>query len=446
MSVEREFSGERAHRVRLRLESDSRDLIQQAYNYRREGDVDDRLSMAQQLADKLARDDSASWHVAMSLHLLAFTLSGQIRPRRLIALLDPPITTLSKRAVHEREMIRFAALLVRTVSMAANKADDYVNAFHSINQAHRLVGLAGKLGGPRDRLTMEALQQVCLQESGQLARNAEVGLLELDRTRRLQLHSDHGDQPARRLNPGLLSRIRLLARASVMASATASRIMADLRSDQERVPPADASAEDEHLAVANWSVTANIMFMRALLLLATVDFAAGKGGDGERKVEMIPGLYWQTVTTKNATFQTSHSMDLTRVALHYSFLADGQTPYRQVKGTKLAKAVPDYLTNPREIDITRCSDELISAGHDAGILDNIAYKSVHRVLQRHSPRHYERWLQSHRTDRVTVTGDVDVQLRLATVGPDLDALDYTSRMVERTRRYTELTPYELGLR
>ncbi|MGH3768654.1 MAG: hypothetical protein ACRDS0_22340 [Pseudonocardiaceae bacterium] len=146
-------------------------------------------------------------------------------------------------------------------------------------------------------------------------------------------------------------------------------------------------------------------------------------------------------------YRTSHRMDLTRVALHYSFLADGQTPYRQVKGTKLAKAVPDYLTGTQErLDIARCSRELINAGHDAGILDNVAYASVHGVLEGHSSGRYERWLQHHRADRVSVTGDVDVQLRLASVGPDLDALDYTSRMVERARRYAEIRPYELGLR
>jgi hypothetical protein len=207
-------------------------------------------------------------------------------------------------------------------------------------------------------------------------------------------------------------------------------------------PPAKASVEDEHLAVANWSVTANIMFMRALLL-ATADFAAGK--DGVRRVDMIPYLYWQTVTTRGATFQTSHSMDLTRVALHYSFLADGRTPYRKVRGATLADAVPEYLTDPQpRLDMLRCSRELIAAGRDAGILDNVAFKTVHNMLQCHSSRNYERWLQCHRTDRVTATGDVDIQLRLASAGPDLDPLDYTSRMVERTRRYAEVPQYELG--
>lgn len=435
---------ERVRGVPVRLEQDPRDLVHQAYAYRSAHyPVEERLGMAEQLADRLARDRSASWHDAMSLHLIAYTLSAQIPPKQLIALLDPPVTALSRRAGSEPEMLRFAALLVRTVSMAANKADEYVAAFYAINRAHQLIRLAYQSGGNRDRRTREALQQVFLQESGQLARNAEVGLLELDRTRRLQLHSDHGDRPARRLNRGLLGRIRLLARASVITSAAASRIMADLRADQDRVLPVTASAEDEHLAVAIWSVTANIMFMRALLLLATADFAAGK--DGTRRVDMIPYLYWQTVTTRGATFQTSHSMDLTRVALHYSFLAAGRTPYRKVKGATLASAVPDYLTDAKPmLDMERCSRELIAAGHNAGILDNVAFKTVHDVLQRHSSQNYEPWLQRHRTDRIAATGDVDVQLRLASTGPDLDALDYTSRMVERTRRYAEVASPGFG--
>jgi len=434
VSSKREPSGERLRGVPVRLAEDRRDLIQQAYDHRgADHGVEERLGMAVQLARRLARDDSAGWDVAMSLHLLAFTLSGQIPPKRLIALLDPPVTALSRRAVREPEMLRFAALLVRTVSMAANKADDYVAAFYSINRAHRLLGPA-EVG--RDRMTMEALQQIYLQESGQLARNAEVGLLELDRTRRIRLH-DHGDRPRRRLNPGVLHQIRVLARASVSAGANASRIMAQLRTDHQGLP-AEASADDDHLAVATWSVTANIMFMRALLLLATADFAAGK--NGERRVDTIPYLYWQTVMTENVKFQTSHSMDLTRVALHYSFLVGGKTPYRRakVKGRKLADAVPEYLTdtNPM-LDITRCSYELIKANHDAGILDNIAFSEVHNILQKHSSQHYEPWLQRHRTDRTGRTGDVDVQLRLASAGPELDALDYTSRMVERTRRYAD---------
>ncbi|MGB8994639.1 MAG: hypothetical protein WCC65_04940 [Pseudonocardiaceae bacterium] len=446
MVAAREGQDQRIRAVPVRLEEDPRDLVHQAYAHRGvDYRVEQRLGMAEQLADRLARDESASWQVAMSLHLIAFNLSAQIPPRQLIALLDLPVTTLSRRAIAEPEMLRFAALLARTVSMAANKADEYIAAFYTINRAHQLIGFAFQSGARRDRRTMEALQQVYLQESGQLARNAEVGLLELDRGRRLALHSDHGDRPARRLDRGLLRRIRVLARASVITSAAASRIMADLRTDQDRELPVVGSAEDEHLAVANWSVTANIMFMRALLLLATTDFAAGK--DGTRRVDMIPYLYWQTVTTRGATFQTSHSMDLTRVALHYSFLADGRTPYRRVKGASLANAVPEYLTDTRlMLDTVRCSQELIGAGHDAGILDNVAFKTVHNVLQRCSSRHYETWLQGHRTDRVTATGDVDAQLRLASAGPELDALDYTSRLVERTRRYAEATPYGLGHR
>ncbi|MGH3942748.1 MAG: hypothetical protein ACRDTG_29825 [Pseudonocardiaceae bacterium] len=437
---------QRVRGVPVRLERDPQCLIQQAYLYRgTKYSVEERLGMAEQLADRLARDESASWHDAMSLHLIAFTLSAQIPPKQLIAMLDPPVTTLSKRAVREPEMLRFAALLVRTVSMAANKADEYVAAFYSINRAHQLIRLAYRPGASHDGLTLEALQQVFLQESGQLARNAEVGLLELDRTTRLQLHSDHGDQPTRRLSRKLLSQIRVLARASVITSAAASRIMVDLRTDQDRQLPANGSAEDEHLAVASWSVTANIMFMRSLLLLATADFAAGK--NGTRRVDMIPGLYWETVTTKGATFQASHSMDLTRVALHYSFLADGRTPYRKVKGAKLASAVPGYLTDTGPLlDMTRCSRELLQSGHNAGILDNIAFTSIHNVLQRYSSLHYEPWLQRHRTDRIARTGDVDVQLRLASAGPELDALDYTSRMVESTRRYAEATPYGFGRR
>lgn len=443
MSAEREPSGERLHGVPVRLEGDRRDLVQQAYDYRgAKHGVEERLGMAAQLARQLAQDDSAGWHVAMSLHLLAFTLSGQIPPRQLIALLDPPVTTLSKRADREPEMLRFAALLVRTVSMAANKADDYVAAFYSINRAHRLLGLA-EVGG--DRMTMEALQQIYLQESGQLARNAEVGLLELDRTRRIELHN-HGDLPRRRLNEGVLHQIRVLARASVSAGAHASRIVARLGTDQQGLP-ATVSADNDHLAVASWAVTANIMFMRALLLLATADFAAGK--NGTRRVEMVPCLYWETVTVENATFQTSHNMDLTRVALHYSFLADGRTPYRKVKvkGRKLANTVPDYLTDTHlMLDKTRCSFELIKAGHNAGILDNIAFSEVHKILQKHSSQHYEPWLRRHRIHRTDRTGDVDVQLRLASAGPELDALDYTARMVERNRRYTEGTPDRLGRR
>jgi hypothetical protein len=231
----REAPDQRIRGVPVRLEQDPRDLVHQAYAYRGAYyPVEERLGMAEQLADRLARDESASWHDAMSLHLIAFTLSAQIPPKQLIALLDPPVTALSRRAIGEPEMLRFAALLVRTVSMAANKADEYVAAFYAINRAHQLIKLTYQPGGNRDRRTMEALQQVFLQESGQLARNAEVGLLELDRTRRLQLHSDHGDRPARRLSRGLLSRIRLLARASVITSAAASRIMADLRADQDR--------------------------------------------------------------------------------------------------------------------------------------------------------------------------------------------------------------------
>lgn len=412
------------------------DLIREAYEYRDARFDHHRLRVAEELARTVALDKSASWHVVMSLHLLAVTLSGQIAPMRTIALLAAPIDTLVNRVVSEgdREMVRFAALLVRTVSMAASKADNYVLAFAQINRAHELIRAAYARDEHPDRLTLEALQQVCLQESGQLARNAEVGLLELNQATRAELQ--RGELPARGLKPEILRRIRVLALASVNAAGTASRITAQLHTPGRELP-AIAAGESESLAVANWVVTANIMFMRAILLLATVESAAG-GNCGDR-LDWVPPLYLQTVTTKGATFQKSHCMDLARVALHYSCMANGATPYRVCKlaGVRLANGVPGYLTDGKPLlDMARCSQELIAGGHDAGILDNIAFSQVHRVLQKRSSQRYEGWLQGHREARQTLidrTGDLDVQLRLAATGPD--ALHYTSRMVERRSRY-----------
>jgi hypothetical protein len=361
--------------------------------------AEERLEMAQWLVTQIINPETSRWEHAHALHLVSVPLAGQIDPRILVGLLDKPIQFLyTERS--DLDSLRFAALLARTDSMAMSKLNLYGQAFYRIKRAYQILNKAHAIkGATTDLILLEAIQQVYLQESGQLARNAEAALTEWD-TRILTKQADHPQEPhppAHKLPDSTQRSIRILAWGSAMAGFDAARLVTSIGKIRER-------EERESLYTPTWIVTAEIMTMRALLLYATM---AGLGRRKYAAVEpwtsMIPAMYRVALTTPGAKLGTSHVMDLIRIGLHYSFLEKGQTPFREVLKAKVqpSPTIPDFMCSSFQyLDLHACSQTLLENNHSAGILDTLAHQHVYDRLQSLSDSRYEQWVCSHRTLRM----------------------------------------------
>ncbi|WP_206492478.1 hypothetical protein [Rhodococcus sp. KRD162] len=425
------------HGMALTLSSDYYDLAHQAYQVRRSSKVR-RQVFADRLVTKLmngAKWDESRVHEAEALHLVSVPLAGEVPPLELVQLLAPPIERLKDMRRENQELWRYSGLLIRTVSMAASKLDRYTAAYHFINQAHGALATSTE---DQDNMTKaEAIQQLLLQECGQLTRNVEAGLVEHDKVRR-KVNWD-GNPPERSLQiEEELVPMRVLARA-----AAESGRQGCLRIERiiERCGlPDEPDPEDRRLAASSWFLTSNIMYLRSLMSAATVELLA-RNQDSTYSTE-AQRVYASIIEWTRTPLQQSHKLDLTRAALHWAFLNDGNHPYLQRPLlVPIRKDVPRYLafSVDGKLDVDKCSAELFAHDHNAGVLDNIAHAQTYQILSERGGvgrLGYLSWLDRRRRmvkSQVT-DDDIEEQVRSSKTTTTV-MLSNAARMVVRSGRY-----------
>lgn len=396
----------------FRTSGNYRDLPHQAYDARAASKAR-RVGLAHALASRLlndnASDSQARLFEAEALHIVSIPLSSEIPPAELTAMLLPCSVRLEQLRHTDPQLGRYSGLIERTVSMAASKLDLYTYAFDRINRAHHALHDA-----PQDRESMtreEVLQQLYLQECGQLARNVEAALIEQDPVLREQLRA--GQPPAKSLwsvsNPRAL---RVVARAGAESGYRACRLLDSIAA--EAGLPSVPNAEERRLATSGWFLTSNIMYLRALLLAATVELGARH--TDTTYLRDVPGLYTRIVEAPLAsahlgtstTPAKSHLLDLTRIALHWSFLNNGAHPYVPSGLARgLRPGIPNHLIKSVDgrLDTTACSQFLAQHSHDAGILDILAHIETYSLFGERGgggSHSYYQWLDNTRSRTVAV--------------------------------------------
>ncbi|WP_280487736.1 hypothetical protein [Nocardia farcinica] len=426
-----------------------RDLPHQAYEARAASKVR-RVGLAHTIASRLLRDEvghaQSRLYEAEALHIVSVPLSSEISPAELIALLIPCTARLKELRRQNPELGRYCGLIERTVSMAASKLDRYTAAFDRINRAHLALSDA-----PQDRQAMtreEALQQLYLQECGQLVRNVEAALIEQDPILRAQLRA--GQPPTKTLRQGSdLRTLRIVARAGAEAGARACRLLDTIAA--EAGLPSHPNPEERRLATASWYLTANIMYIRSLLLAATVELSAGNAYS--QYLRDVPDLYARIIEVppaqhlgSSAAPLKSHVLDLTRIALHWSFLNQGSHPYLP-KGLSfgIRPGVPPHLIHAVDghLDAAACSAFLGEHSHDAGILDILAHVETYRLFNDRGgtgAHGYFRWLENKRPRHASATDDVqaDHDTSRKTQRPTYGLLARSARMILRSGRYRDV--------
>lgn len=412
-----------------------------------DADTGERVHYAEQWAQAIIANEGRLPHQAHALHLVAVPLSSQIKPQELMRILDRPIRMITAQC-SDLESLRFAALLARTSSMAMSKLDSYTEAFYGINRAYALLKKARENpAATRDLVFLEAMQQVYLQESGQLARNAEAALLEWNPSvfARQVAHPEDIHRPERRLTNQTRKSLRVLAWGSTVAAFNAMRLVGTIGRIRQEQP-------QESLYTPTWLMTTENMAMRALLLYTTIVALDGDGAAVEPALSMIPAMYRTTITAVGAVPSTNHIMDLVRVSLHYSFLAEGRTPCRDVARSRVKPlaSIPEFLRRDTgRLDLDACSASLLDNNHTANILDTIAYSGIYDLLQARSgttsrDKTYEPWVRQHRALRLHRTNGENLQLRVAKSAAnqflDINAEAVGKKLSSSSDRHKELLP------
>ena len=432
--------------------SDYQDLPAMAYQARQQT-KEQRERLARRLANTIVIKEGvasqATVFEAEALHIVSTTLAGELPPRDLIELLRIPIVQLRDRRRDAPELGYYCGLLVRTVSMAASKLDNYTGAFHHTNRAHRAYSHAP--GGTRNRRAVrdEAMQQVYLQECGQLIRSVEAGLVESDpdaRARQLM-----GEPPETRLNPvEELKPMRILARAGAEAGRRACEILDRIQLGRKLDTKPDP--DQRTLAVASWVLTADIMYMRALLMASLIELCVPS-----RDRDLMPPFLdevarmYSRITEVSAadlqhtTLTVPHQMDLTRNVLLWSFLTNTRHPYVKSPDslTRVRDQLPRYFVESSSgwLDTAACSQALAAKNHNAGILDNLGRSDPYlRLVELSGPQaaSYASWLAgryTYRKSRISDDPDLEVLDVRAANAMTRKRLKYAANMVRNSGRY-----------
>jgi transposase-like protein len=381
---------------------------------------------------------------AEALHLVAFTLSGELPASELIAILAPAVIAMRSYVVDDPELLSYCGLITRTISMASSKLDRYDRAFDAIVMALEYAYSSQTIDDFTVLRGLEAKQQVYLQESGQYARNVEAALIEQDPGRRTVLLE--GIPPQRWLGTRRLHAMRQLAFASAECGRRAVGLMNVIA--HERGLPAVPDLQNRQLSTQGWFATAAIMFMRAILLHATLELCENPRAAG-RWVDRVPTLFEEVLKPGPALLEW-HQMGLVQVALHYSFLRWGQHPdpigVWNGRQRLRRKDIPDCLrpTRSGQLDVKACSTTLIKTGWNANFLDNVGYYEPYQVLVEHGgggQLGFADWVVHHNAELAKRYGALDdsdeaieQQLRLAKL-PTVRALQYTSQAVIQSGRF-----------
>jgi hypothetical protein len=431
--------------------SDYQDLPARAYQARQQT-REHRERFARRLANTIVIKEGVSSQAtvfeAEALHIVSTTLAGELPPRDLIELLRVPVVQLRDRRSDAPELGYYCGLLVRTLSMAASKLDNYTGAFHQTNRAHRAYGNTDGTG-PSAGVRNEARQQVYLQECGQLIRNVEAGLVESDPDARARQLT--GEPPETALNPEFeLMPMRIIARAGAEAGRRACGILDDIRLARALDPTPDP--EQRTLAVSSWVLTADIMYMRALLLASLLEMCVPHGDRDTHPpyLDEVARMYQRItevslVDLKHPKLSVPHQMDLTRNVLLWSFLTNSRHPYVENRHqlTRVRDGLPRYFVEPVDgrLDTAACSQALAENNHNAGILDNLGRSDPYRrLIDLSGPQaaSYGSWLagrHAYRRSRIDNDPDLEVLDVRAANASIRRRLTHAAHMVRRSGRY-----------
>jgi hypothetical protein len=299
-----------------------------------------------------------------------------------------------------------AANIWRSVAIQYSKVHEYAQAqsflYHAVDT---LIEAATEARNGADERTetnlIEATQQVSLQSTGLHCR-----ILEMLLSHPVLQHMD-----SQREIDEEMSRMRLIARAAVVAGGHAYTTLNKVK-DIFQLPEVK---QQTRAATQSWEVNTRCMYMRALLLLGTLEAADGESGHGSRAeakqrmlqlVEAVPQIYRETTSFPLANLPN----EVTRIAMHYAFLR-GMRFMEPGRTTGL----PPHLVRPMKVDVadqTGCGVFDVQAAtaylegnnNDAGILGNITCVPVRRALAYHSHPHeqsrlmnYEKWLREQKS-------------------------------------------------
>ncbi len=389
----------------LRLTDDFREYPYQAYDVRRRGPAERRAfcdRIIQQLHAEDGRYASARRiFEAEAFHLILFSLSGEVDPDLLWRVVREPVARVGELGLHYPAVRRYSSLLRRTTSMIASKRDRYDAAYKGIIDAHQAIAQA-----PDDAHLSkeEAAQQIWLQECGQLVRLLETNMIESDIAARRRALA-HGEPPVNEQDADLLTTMARLARYGVYAGYQACRLLEAIESSRDALPHRPDGG-DRMLAAAGWRLTARIMYMRAVLVQATIDLARKQGDDRWRDDgawRVIVARVFEECLTADAPIEEPRLLDLNRVALHYSFLAGGAHPLARTSifpdASRIARAPHLFDTSHTTLDRYACSQALAEAKQDANILDNFGFSTFYRLFDDRGgegARGYTAWLKQHR--------------------------------------------------
>lgn len=312
------------------------------------------------------------------------------------------------RAGPDRDPGPYAALLLRAITIVHSKHHRYAQAEQWLGTAWGVLRpkLAIEVAGAGFVKNREAAQQVALQASGMYMRMLEFRLADPAHRRATASQADAAWRELR-----LLARLGLGAAGFALNELTA---IDDVFGLPERNSRTRASSKA-------WSVNTRCMYMRALLLQATLEAVqADRHGAGEAHrrrergrvrvfVDAVPRLYAEATSWP---LTPAFINELTRIALHYAFLSGlgflrpgaGPTPLPRHLTTAAVLRLPNGTAEPR-FDVGAATAHLLDQGHDAGILASITHPEVRAALERRSrplpatagPAEdppYRRWLQT----------------------------------------------------
>ncbi|MFI6757589.1 hypothetical protein ACIBF5_00400 [Micromonospora sp. NPDC050417] len=368
---------------------DADELHEWAVTLRRHPDRDARLDLTKKLlvpltarVRDLSTDDAAIADIMNSVQMLSFDMST-LAPEETERLFLPMISSLS-----DGRGGPFVANVLRAIAIQHSKAHRYPDAQRWILRAQQW--LDGRLADGRYRRSEDELkqlhdarQQVVLQATGLYLRITEW----------LLSHPKYATR-------GGYDRARALRRLSEFAThalASAGDAYQELGKIQYNYTLPSTKIK-KRAATRAWVTNTSCMYMRALLLRATLHLVEADSGylgadaqlDAQRSAsalrDYVPFLYRETTTE---VLPTTFVNELTRIALHYAFL----TGHRFLPPGDPA-TLPAHLTRPvlgstdggsvGRLDLGAASAYLVAQGHDAGILASITYEPAKAVLQRNS--------------------------------------------------------------
>ncbi|MFB9659493.1 hypothetical protein ACFQS3_06945 [Glycomyces mayteni] len=158
-----------------------------------------------------------------------------------------------------------------------------------------------------------------------------------------------------------------------------------------------AAKRHDRASTAKWKIAAQIMFVRALLLQATVDAvcldvhrATGTRTADREETERSVGLLLGAAKLEYAMLtenrlEPAHMPTLTQLAMHYAFL-NGSRLMRPGGNPANLRLMPAFLTTARDgaLDLKAATSFLVAKGWNAGILASITSPQIIATLARRS--------------------------------------------------------------